>query len=388
MKSFARISKILFTSLFTFVLFNKVEAQQLIAIQPSGAEGGVAYGVNDSLQVVGQFTTANGDAVDGFVYSSGTVTNLGSLGGGPTTGSSINNAGQIAGTSATSNGYPAGFLYSGGTMTNIGNLGYPYTYGYGINNSGSIVGASATASGYLNAFLYSGGVMENLGTLGGLSSGANAINNLGQVVGYADLTNGTPVAFLYSGGVMSNLGSLPGLGGGSNAMGINDLGQVVGWSDVGPNLGAQTAFLYSDGTMIDLGSGNYSEATDINNSGEVVGWDSVKGAFVYSTGSGLEYLDAQDASLLVSGGGSQRGFTEFVEANAVNNLGDIVGEGLYWNGSSYSDQAFLLEPASVPEPTSCSMLLGGVIALIFWRTRTKRLLSLDLPATRCLRSYT
>ena len=74
-----------------------------------------------------------------------------------------------------------------------------------------------------------GGAMTNLGTLGGVAapeSYAYGINDSGQVTGYSDVFGGnTPAAFLYSGSVMTKLGPL----GGSNfGFDINSSGQVTG----------------------------------------------------------------------------------------------------------------------------------------------------------------
>ncbi len=69
---------------------------------------------------------------------------------------------------------------------------------------------------------------------------------------------------------MTDLGLLSGRFGGE-AYGINDGGQVVGWATT--SSGNADAFLYSNGTMTDLGTlgGNGSEAYGINASGQVVG---------------------------------------------------------------------------------------------------------------------
>ena len=73
-----------------------------------------------------------------------------------------------------------------------------------------------------------------------------------------------------------------GRGTASFAIGINASGQVVGTAGPGGN----HAFLYSNGTMIDLTPGSQfdSRATSINASGQVVGSDST-GTFLYSGGN-------------------------------------------------------------------------------------------------------
>ena len=69
--------------------------------------------------------------------------------------------------------------------------------------------------------------ITDLGTLGGSSSGAGGINNSGQVVGWSDITgNSAGRAFLYDGTAMQDLGTLGGTT--SEALGINDSGQFVG----------------------------------------------------------------------------------------------------------------------------------------------------------------
>src|SRR5881397_951629 len=71
------------------------------------------------------------------------------------------------------------------TITDLGTLGGTYSYAFGINNAGQVAGGSATPTqtGGLSqtAFLWSGGQMINLGTLGGPNSGANPPNASGEV---------------------------------------------------------------------------------------------------------------------------------------------------------------------------------------------------------------
>src|SRR4051812_25579901 len=77
------------------------------------------------------------------------VTDLGTFGG-ATLAYSLNNAGQITGTSyypAPHDPYYVAFLYSDGQMTNLGTLGAPQgtisaSVGYGINDAGQVTGRS------------------------------------------------------------------------------------------------------------------------------------------------------------------------------------------------------------------------------------------------------
>ncbi len=132
--------------------------------------------------------------------------------------------------------------------------------------------------------------ITDLGTLGGTDSVALGLNEAGQVVGYSYLPDNTTFrAFLYSNGTMHDLGTLGGAH--SIATGINEAGQVVGYAYL-PDNAVEHAFLYSNGTMHDLGTlgGIDSFATGINEAGQVVGYSDPLGnvgqhAFLYSNGT-------------------------------------------------------------------------------------------------------
>jgi probable HAF family extracellular repeat protein len=87
----------------------------------------------------------------------------------------------------------------------------------------------------------------------GIDSDSTAINASGQVVGsqWGCCPSNAPThAFLYSDNMVTDLGTLTG-DGDSAAEGINDLGQITGYSESGA---WRHAFLYTNGVMVDLNS--------------------------------------------------------------------------------------------------------------------------------------
>ena len=308
-----------------------------------------AFGINASGEVVGRSALATKVATTGcpprrpcftypehaYLYSAGTMTDLGTLGGIFSWGTAINSAGDVAGYSTLANKTYHAFLVHNGRMTDLGSLtATGSSEADGINNFGEIVGWSNAATGQ-HAFLYSGGNMVDLGTLGSDYSAANGINNLHQVVGGSDLASGYIHAFLYAGGVMKDLGTLGGPQ--SDAYAINDAGQVVGWAQTASD--ATHAFLYSGGRMIDLGAYNIDTVAEaINLSGTIVGQTygvDASGmpfyhAFIYSGGR------FQDLNSLIAPG---FGWV-LTDATGINDSGQIVCDG--YNPTNGETHAFLL----------------------------------------------
>jgi probable HAF family extracellular repeat protein len=209
---------------------------------------------------------------------------------------SVNSRGQVAGWSQPSSRTALGttaFLWQNGRKTDLGTLdGSPFgTYAFDINERGQIVGASSTAGGVSHAFLWENGRMRDLNTTPPGSAAtldrAAAINNVGQVAGRLLVGATSPVshAFLWQNGQVIDLGTL---GGDSEAFGLNDLGQVVGWSDTGVDdadgVRIYHAFLWENGALIDLdrvipaGLGwVLIRAQAINNLGQIVGFGRIRG---------------------------------------------------------------------------------------------------------------
>lgn len=167
-------------------------------------------------------------------------------------GQGINILGQVVGYTSSISTYQFGFAWTkaGGTSTFGGS--YPPTFINGISDSGLIVGENGDCEAVPQTCFFGGattwkqGVATNLGSLGGEAEGygsaANGVNDLGQVVGWSTTapinpggdigwTGEVPIhALLWSAsGAIRDLGTLPG-DSFSAASKINLFGLVVGVS--------------------------------------------------------------------------------------------------------------------------------------------------------------
>ncbi|CAN7446674.1 VPLPA-CTERM sorting domain-containing protein [Pseudoduganella sp. LjRoot289] len=163
-----------------------------------------------------------------FIYRDGAMNDLGTLGGDTySSASAVNGTGAVAGYSRefAGGGARRAFLHNGAAMLDLGTLGGAESWANGINDNGAVVGVSDLAGEGRHAFLYVDGAMVDLAPGGG-NTEAFDINNAGQVVG-----RGKGGGFLYANGVMAELDTLIAPGGEwhvTSAVGINDLGQIVG----------------------------------------------------------------------------------------------------------------------------------------------------------------
>jgi probable HAF family extracellular repeat protein len=242
-----------------------------------------------------------------------TVTDLGTLGGTYSYDFGINNAGRVAGGSATptqTGGLSqTAFLWYGGHMTDLGTLGGPNSSAGGPNANGEAAIVSETSKTDPNGedfcefgthlqclgAIWKNGALTALPTLaGGNNANAFGLNNRGQVIGFSEngihdstcLSGGTPFQVIRFEAVLwepnGEIRELPPLKGDTVgfAFGINDDGQVVGSSglcsntSIPPNPSAPHAVLWEkDGSATNLGNlgGAGAVADSINNRGEVVG---------------------------------------------------------------------------------------------------------------------
>ncbi|HEY3972483.1 MAG TPA: hypothetical protein VGM18_05730 [Candidatus Sulfotelmatobacter sp.] len=222
------------------------------------------------------------------------------------------------------------------TITDIGVLkGDNESSGFWINNSGEVVGCSDTETTYgypctglvagQHAFSWtkSGGI-KDLGTLSGATvSGAVGINDSGTVVGYSNVEGQLSTNFVAvqwsSTGAMTNLGTLWG-GASSAAFAINSAGEVAGDSFLSSGLVDATTWTSKKIQNIGaLSAAIFSAGLAINKSGEVVG-ESVFGYGPPFTSHGFLWQNSVRKDL----GTLPGGVTSM--ANGINTSSVIVGQ--------------------------------------------------------------
>jgi probable HAF family extracellular repeat protein len=322
-----------------------------------GGPGSRAYAINNRGQIVGEADTTSAKDKDGdafhhaFLWQDGMLRDLRTFKGSPGSAAyDINDNGQVVGSADTTNleysevgvlRIGRVFLWQSGRMRDLGTLGGPASSPGGINNRGEIIGYADTArknedsdphysySYYSHAFLWQSGKMHDLGTLGGRYSSADAINEHGQIVGRAETARKDKYGgridhtFLWQSGKMRNLKPIvpdvlfPLL--------INNRGQVVGQADTpakdkyGEPI--QHAVLWQNGKLRDLGTlgGPKSWAHDINDRGQVVGEaeTAAKDKYGDPVRHGVVWENGDRTDLGSLGEGSS--------AEAINERGQIVG---------------------------------------------------------------
>src|SRR6516165_5081041 len=250
-----------------------------------------------------------------FVWSNGTMTDLGTLGGNFSAGNAVNLSGEVVGSAQTSTGVSHVVLWDGGKITDLTTTALSGLSGAsvaGINDSGQIVGTDALGStGHSQLFLDSSGTVTQLPLPSfaadprAVGCSATAINNSGVVLGWCDDANSDAHAVIWQNGTPTDLGTLGGPQ--AEAAAINNLGQVVGFAQTSTD--ADHGFLWSNGKMTDLGLNFFPTA--INDNGVIIGGDEI-----YSGGT-LQSLN----NLIRAGSGYQ-----ITAANAINDKGQILAQ--------------------------------------------------------------
>jgi probable HAF family extracellular repeat protein len=255
-----------------------------------------------------------------FLWSAGTMTDLGTLGGLDSQGVAINDSGEVVGWAVPkTGGFGEPFLWNGHKMTQVS--GMAPDGAHGINNSVQIAGQCGDiVSPQVFACVVANGTATALPEPNLQCSTAVAINKSGQVLGNCYQGDNT-LAVVWTDDSPSVLPTLGGAGASGTA--INNLGQVVGTSNT--STGASDGFLWSNGTMTDLGN-SFSPAA-INHSGVIVG-----GQLVYSAGT------LQNLNNLIPAGSPY----QIQNARGINDNGQIVANAV--DTATGQDHGLLLTP--------------------------------------------
>ncbi len=279
------------------------------------------------------------------------IIDLGTFGGNESLALAMNSRGQVVGAAANAIPDPfslfgfgtetRAFLWQHGVMEDLNTLGGPDAFAASINETGNIAGSSYTDSNpnpttgvpTLAPFLRKHGKMINLGTLGGTSGCAFLINSRSQVMGASNLHDDkVSHGFFWDRGVFTDLGSF---GGNVSPEWLDDAGEVVGNANITDTI---HAFFWKDGLMIDLGTLTDDDASNAiaANQGRVVGvsFDSSGNvrAFLWEHGGPMV-----DLSTLIPPDSTLQPIVPF----AINDRGEIAGIGVLIDGSLH---AFLLLP--------------------------------------------
>jgi probable HAF family extracellular repeat protein len=351
------------------------------------AEGSAsfAYFISDSRLITGGSENGNFDPNVGtleyhaVLWNKGTTTDLGTLGGTSSLGTGVNDAGQVIGFAQNATPDPfsiAGlgtqtraFLWQSGKMRDLHTLGGSDSFAQYVNNNGQVAGVSYTSdipdpnTGLppLDPFIWENGKgMKDLGNFGGTNDCCGpflfGLNNGGEVTGTMALTGDQIYhAFLWDGKKLIDLNtSSGGLGGNySFAQGLNDAGEVVGIASL-PGDQLFQAFLWQNGVMTDLGTLHgdpCSEAQSINSSGQVVGASQ-------SAAGGCNFYTR---ALLWENGGPSVDLNNLIpphsellllNASWINDKGEITGRGTPpgCGDGDICGHAFLLIPCDANHP--------------------------------------
>jgi probable HAF family extracellular repeat protein len=292
---------------------------QITDLGTLGGDHSWSWGINNSGQVVGLalnaipdpysiydfviFGSSSGTQTRAFLWQEGVMQDLGTLGGPDAYAGAINEHGQIGGQSYTnsmpnpSSGFPTldPFFWENGTMQDIGSLGGVVGFFLALNDRGQVIGGSSIASAPAaciapngsiefsnpgcDPFLWNHGTLIDLNTstTGGNPQSADGINDAGEIVGAAAFPTQVYDAYLWRDGMATDLGHLMG-DCYSEAWAINPQSQVVGDSFGCGSVFPHHAFLWENGSIVDLNNlipnGSSLQlvfATAINDRGEIAG---------------------------------------------------------------------------------------------------------------------
>jgi probable HAF family extracellular repeat protein len=313
-------------------------------VQGSDANSTSPNGINDSRMVVGTYSITQGcvhifcATPYGFVWSNGTFTSISFPGSSGTVATAINNSGQIVGNYTTAALTPQksnGFIDNGGTFTTLNVSGAVLTQPKGINTSGQVVGYFQSPSDQSpsdHGFLHSGGTFTTFDYPGATYTHFLSINDSGTITGVAGI-GGTDVCFVYSAGVFTTINTSAYPNYFCDSAAINNSGQIAltlgtRYSGLSTLLG----LIDTNGvfTAMSVPGSTLDSAAGLNNLGDVVGLESTGvfygyAAFVSANGATLTSLNPNGTTV----GGPTFTLT-------VNGSSFVSSATVQWNGSPLS----------------------------------------------------
>jgi probable HAF family extracellular repeat protein len=276
------------------------------------------------------------------------ILDLGTLGG-PSEAVALNDAGQVVGIYFRSSQIIRGFLWAAGKLKDLGTLGGQNTMPSSLNDRGQVVGSSQSGRGgdrrSVHPFFWSEGLMLPLPPLEpgveGEPDQAFAISRSGRIAGVS-LRRGNRQASIWRGGRPEPVG--PASEDGTVARGINERGDVIINVGEGP---LETAFYLAAGAgseVEQLGGvdGSHAVALGLNNRLQAVGYSIARDGRQRA----VLWQASGRATVLIRGKdlGTLPGFPKS-QAMAINDRGQIVGR--VYEGTGKSGRAILWENGSI-----------------------------------------
>jgi probable HAF family extracellular repeat protein len=162
-----------------------------------GGTLGVANGLNDSGEVVGQSNLPGDQTSHPYLWNGRRMIDLGTLGGDQGSANYVNDRGDVAGWALTTGDQGLhGFLWHHGQITDLPPVGgAAFATAESVNNQPEVVGVGYDSSfNEISAFLWTGGHGYDLNTLVAPSDfqiiSADYINNRGEIFGHGVYTSG------------------------------------------------------------------------------------------------------------------------------------------------------------------------------------------------------
>jgi len=336
----------------------------LEGLDPGGTS--LAYGMNESGQVVGQAYNETTGVNEAVIWDNGVVVSLGFEG----IARAVNNDGLVVGETGTGNLFwPTGeaFSWQSGVYSDLG--GGAQSGAYDVNDAGTITGFAffdAALTTGAHGFRYEGGVMTDIGTYSnpdGYSRG-HGINDSGTIAGRAseDLFSGSD-KHMSTWDSTNTIDYQPTTYDYSTAQQINNNGIVVGNGSNASGVGGEAIVWNTDGSVVYLGTlgGTSSRAYSINDDDIIAGTAMIEGDIQHAMISedGQTIVDLNDLVI------DMTGWETLNIAYDISENGDIVGVGTLSDGTQ---QAFLLTAVPVP---AAAWLFGSALGLLGWLRRKR-----------------